>query len=314
MPGTGFDWQQLWEITTLPDNVPIVLMMVLIPYFLWYGFREAVRHDRLVTQLEQDPALARTHHRKPYPYHPAWDKTVHTWPFLLRVEFLAALVVTAVLIPWSIYLNAPLEEPANPALTMNPSKAPWYFLGLQELLVYFDPWIAGVVLPNIIVVGLMAVPYLDVNPRGNGYYTWKQRKFALTGFMFGFLVLWVLLSVIGTFIRGPGWMWFWPGQTWDAHRVVHEVNVDLHQFFGITDPTMAALFGGVVTLGGIAVTFGVVDFLFRKHKPEMFLRQNLVQYLMTVSLVGLMLLVPVKVLLRLAFSVKYVWVTPWFNV
>ena len=80
---------------------------------------------------------------------------------------------------WSITLNAPLEEPANPNLTMNPSKAPWYFLGLQEMLVYFDPWIAGVVMPTLIIVGLMVIPYIDTNPLGSGYYTWKQRKFSI---------------------------------------------------------------------------------------------------------------------------------------
>ena len=96
---------------------------------------------------------------------------------------------------------------------MNPAKAPWYFLGLQEMLVYFDPWIAGVVMPTLIVVGLMIIPYVDTNPLGSGYYTWKQRKFSILTFCFGFLFLWVLMVIVGTFIRGPGWMWFWPGQT-----------------------------------------------------------------------------------------------------
>jgi Cytochrome b(C-terminal)/b6/petD len=309
-----FDWHQIWENVSLPDNVPIVLMMILIPYYLWYGFREAVRNDRLIAQLEADPALAKTHHRKSFPFHPAWDKVLHTWPYLLRVEFLAALIVTAFLMIWSVYLDAPLEEPANPMLTMNPAKAPWYFLGLQELLVYFDPWIAGVMLPNFIVVGLMAIPYLDPSPLGNGYYTWKQRKFAIAGYMFGFLVLWVLLAIIGTFIRGPGWMWFWPGETWDHHRVVHEVNVNLHEMFGITDPTMYGIFGGVVTIGVMAALGGAVDIAIRKLHPDMFRRQNLVQYLHTVGLVALMLLVPVKVFMKLALNIKYVWVTPWFNV
>ena len=94
---------------------------------------------------------------------------------------------------------------------MNPSKAPWYFLGLQEMLVYFDPWIAGVVMPSIIMVGLMVFPYVDSNPLGNGYYTLKQRRFAVGMFGWGFL-MWILLIVIGTFIRGPGWIWFWPGR------------------------------------------------------------------------------------------------------
>jgi len=94
---------------------------------------------------------------------------------------------------------------------MNPAKAPWYFLGLQEMLVYFDPWIAGVVMPTLIIFGLMVIPYIDTNPLGAGYYTWKQRKFEIGTFLFGFIVLWISMITIGTFIRvrvgngsGPG--------------------------------------------------------------------------------------------------------------
>ena len=308
------DWHQIAENAFLPDNIPMLILLILVPFFLWYGLREAVRNDRLITQLEADPALAKTHHRRHQPFHPAWDKTVHTWPYLLRVEFLAALILTTFLILWSIYFDAPLEEPANPARTMNPAKAPWYFLGLQELLVYFDPWIAGVILPNVIVVGLMAIPYLDTSPLGNGYYTWKQRKFAIGGFMFGFLMLWLLLSFIGTFIRGPGWMWFNLGETWDAHRVVFEFNVDLHSKFGITDATTAAIFGGVATLGFMAVAGGVCDFMIRKFKPRLFLSMNLIQYLHLIGFLAMMGGTVAKMLLRLMFGVKYVWVTPWFNV
>jgi hypothetical protein len=310
----AFDWVQLWEETSKPDNVPILIMTAAVGYFLWYGFREAVRHDRLIAQLEADPALAKTHHRKPYPFHPAWDKVVHTWPYLLRVEFLAALILTVGLVLWAIWLPAPLEPPANPTLTTNPAKAPWYFLGLQELLVYFDPWIAGVILPHLVLGGLMAIPYIDVNPLGNGYYTWRQRKFAITTYMFGFLVLWVLLAIVGTFIRGPGWMWFWPGMTWDAHRQVHEVNRHLHEVVGLTDPWAIGIFGGLVTLGGIGAGMGLADILFRKFKPETFLKQNLVQYLITLHLLVLMAAVPLKIVLKLVFNIKYVWVTPWFNV
>src|SRR6266550_1801783 len=58
---------------------------------------------------------------------------------------------------------------------------------------------------------------------GSGYYTWKQRKFAISTFLFGFVILWVSMIFIGTFIRGPGWQWFWPGQTWDHNRLIYEV-------------------------------------------------------------------------------------------
>ena len=165
------DWTQLWEIASAPDNVPIIIMLVLVTFYTVYAFRSAFANDRLAAELEADPVMQKTHHRKRFPFQPGWPERVHVWPYLLKIEFLAALIVTAILIIWSISLNAPLEEPANPSLTMNPSKAPWYFLGLQEMLVYFDPWIAGVVLPTIIIVGLMVIPYVDVNPLGNGYYS-----------------------------------------------------------------------------------------------------------------------------------------------
>jgi len=76
------------------------------------------------------------------------DDKIHTWPHLVRMEFLVTLFVLVALTVWALTVDAPLEEPANPTRTPNPSKAPWYFLGLQEMLVFFDPWHAGVVLPN----------------------------------------------------------------------------------------------------------------------------------------------------------------------
>ena len=193
------DWHQLWEIASAPDNVPIVGMIPLLAFYCYLAWKQAKANDALIGELETNPPMAKTHHRKTWPFRPGWQKEVHVWPFLLRIEFLAAIIVTIVLMIWSITLYAPLEEPANPNLTMNPAKAPWYFLGLQEMLVYFDPWIAGVVMPTLIIVGLMVIPYIDTNPLGSGYYTWKQRKFAIGSFLFGFIVLWVAMIIIGTF-------------------------------------------------------------------------------------------------------------------
>src|SRR5271169_2289196 len=226
-------------ILSKPDNVPIVLMLVLTIFYSWHSFSKAAKND---AQGSPDEAMLS-------------DK-VQVWPYLVKVEFLAALLVMAILTVWSITLNAPLEAPANPSLTPNPSKAPWYFLGLQEMLVYFDPWIAGVIMPTLIIVGLMAIPYIDVNEKGNGYYTFKERKFSILTFCFGFIILWVSLIVLGTFWRGPGWYFFYPWQTWDTHRVVALTNVDLSEFFGIhtrrADYSLnpfAVLFGVLVIVG-----------------------------------------------------------------
>ncbi len=310
------DWAQLWEILSLPDNVPIVLLMIMLPFYTWYGLRQAFANDRLIGQLEADPDMAKTHHRKVQPFKKGWAKEVHVWPFLLRIEFLAAVIVTAILMVWSICLDAPLEAPANPSLTMNPSKAPWYFLGLQEMLVYFDPWIAGVVMPTLIIVGLMAIPYIDENPLGNGYYTYKQRKFAIGAFFFGFIILWCSMVVIGTMIRGPGWMWFWPGERWDHNRLVFEVNQDLHEIFGITGTVPAMIFGfAVLALFVVACGLLVHKLMtLNEFNRKILDRMSLTQYIMMQVLLITMLSLPAKMIARLLFRIKYVLVTPWFNI
>ncbi len=297
------DLHQLWTILATPDNVPIVLLALAVPFYTWYGLRQSFANDRLIAQLEADPALARTHHRKTQPWRPEWDREVHVWPYLLRIEFLAALIVTVILLVWSILLNAPLEEPANPNLTMNPSKAPWYFVGLQEMLVYFDPWLAGVVIPFLIIVGLMAIPYIDTNPLGSGYYTFKQRKAAILTFLFGFLGLWLTMIFIGVFVRGPGWMWFWPGATWDHNRLVFEVNRDLP--FG-------ALFLAAYTAAAAWAIHKLIT-LTPFHR-KIHARMSRFQYLVMQFFLILMLALPLKILLRQLFRIKYLLVTPWFNI
>ena len=326
------DWHQLWEIVSVPDNVPIVALLFLVPFYVWYAFRQARATDALIAQLEADPQLAKTHHRKVLPWKAGWDREVHVWPYLMRIEFLAAIIVTVILMVWSITLNAPLEEPSNPNLTMNPAKAPWYFLGLQEMLVYFDPWIAGVVMPTVIIVGLMAIPYIDANPLGNGYYTYRQRRFAIWTFMFGFLFLWVLMIIIGTFIRGPGWMWFWPTQTWDHNRLEFAVNRNLDQVFGIdgswlahllpqswkgSAPIMARAIFGVFPLAlyVIVAAYGIHWVCTRTDfSRKIYRRMTLLQIVTTQALLIMMMSLPVKILLRLTLRIKYIWVTPWFSI
>jgi menaquinol-cytochrome c reductase cytochrome b/c subunit len=130
---------------------------------------------------------------------------VNVWPHLLIEEFVAMFVLSVGLVVFSTFLNAPLRELANPNLTPNPSKAPWYFLGLQELLRYFHPLIAGITIPTFILVGLAAVPFVDRNPSTRP----GDRKIAITLFtilfMFG-----ATLTIIGSFFRGPGYNWVWP--------------------------------------------------------------------------------------------------------
>jgi len=235
---------------------------------------------------------------------------VHVWPYLVRLEFLCSILVVVGLTAWSIVIDAPLEEAANPTKTPNPSKAPWYFLGLQDILVYFDPWFAGVVAPVLIIVGLMLIPYLDVNPKGNGYYTYTERKTAIWVYSFGFLVLWIALIIMGVFLRGPGWNLFMPWQYWDPHKVVALTSVDLPYAFGVRDYWMASLFGGIVVLGYFAAGTAAYMFLERKAIKSV----GIVRMLIKVNLYLIMIGIVVKIVLRLGFNIKYIWVTPWFNV
>ena len=243
------------------------------------------------------------------------DDKVHTWPHLVRAEFLCALLVIVLLIVWSLLVDAPLEEPANPTRTPNPSKAPWYFLGLQEMLVFFDPWHAGVVLPTFIIMGLMVIPYIDINPKGNGYYTFEERKFEILTYFFGFHILWISLIVIGTFLRGPGWNWFWPWQKWDLHKVEAMTNVDLPYLIGLRDPFASSMFG-LVVIGGYFVVGTLAMYAWiRRLKGALFMQQWGMARFMTTSFLFLnMLAVLIKMVMRHAFNIKYILVTPWINV
>lgn len=209
------------ETLLKPDNAPIFLMIYIFGLCLWVAMTQAHNNDR---RLEQKlPPLEKE----------TSDQKTWVWPDLVYIEFLCMILCTIGLVVWSLAVRAPLEEPANPSNTPNPSKAPWYFLGLQELLVYFDPWYAGVVLPSIIVIGLMAIPYIDVNPRGNGYYTFKERRLAILTFLIGFFIMWDFLIPIGTILRGPGWNFFGPFEEWNPHKVVALTNVNLSEYLWV---------------------------------------------------------------------------------
>jgi hypothetical protein len=243
------------------------------------------------------------------------DDKVFTWPHLVRSEFLCAILVMVLLTVWSLLVDAPLEEPANPTRTPNPSKAPWYFLGLQEMLVFFDPWHAGVVLPSLIIVGLIVIPYIDINPKGNGYYCWEARRFEILTFYLGFHILWVSLIIIGTFLRGPGWNWFWPWQVWDAHKVEAMTNVDLPYLFGFRDYVWSSVFGGIIVIGYFVVgTWAMHAAIVRTKGREFMQRWGMPRFMTTSFLFLNMVAVVVKMVLRHAFNLKYIWVTPWFNV
>jgi hypothetical protein len=227
-----------------------------------------------------------------------------------------------VLLVWSLCLHAPLEEAATPAWTPNPSKAPWYFLGLQEMLVYYDPWLAGVVFPTLIIVGLMAIPYIDRNPKGSGYYTFNERKFAIIPFLFGFLILWVTLIFLGTFLRGPGWNFFGPFEEWDPHKVLVLNNVNLSEYFwvkwlgftgiGLPKNILLREMPGFLL---VAFYFIALPPLLTKKIPYLqglLEKLGIVRYGILINLIILMASLPIKMLLRWAFNLKYIVGIPEF--
>lgn len=136
------------------------------------------------------------------------EDTVQTWPHLMVRELLLFLVVLVAIIGVSLLFNAPLEEAANPLHSTNPAKAPWYFVGIQELVSY-SAFLGGIVVPIGIVLGLLLLPYLDRNPKGTGIWFSRDRKTANILFTI-FVVAMVVLILIGQFVRGPNWVMRWP--------------------------------------------------------------------------------------------------------
>lgn len=314
-------------IVKKPDNIPIVAMLFLVGFFVWLAMSQAHENDDRIARGEAVSEASDGETEK-----------TNVWPNLVYMEMLAMILMTIVLIVWAISFQAPIEQPANPARTPNPSKAPWYFLGLQEMLVYYDPWLAGVVFPTLIIVGLMAIPYIDKNPKGSGYYSFSERRVEITLFLFGFLILWVLLLLLGTFLRGPNWNFFGPYEFWDTHKLEALVNVNLSEYFWVKMlntklPSMlirelpgmllVILYIGVLPVllatrdslvaipAGQGKTVTVVPGL-KKYYDKL----GPVRYSVFVILLLSMMALPIKMVLRWLFNLKYIVAMPeiFFNI
>ena len=285
-------------IAAKPDNVPIGAMIFLLGIFTWIALRKAYLNDKQIAAGGIP-----------------WEKTesaekLFVWPDLVYTEMLCMILLTVVMIVWSVALRAPLEEAANPTSSPNPAKAPWYFLGLQEMLVYFDPWLAGVVLPGLIIVGLMAIPYIDTNPKGNGYYSFRERKWEIGIFLYGFLVLWSFLIITGTFLRGPNWNFFGPYEYWDPNKLVPLVNIDLSelvwvQWLGQPLPKLWP----IRELPGIALVVGYLSLpplLAAGPFRRFYLKMGPPRYYVGAFLFLIMLALPIKMVLRWLFNLKYI--------
>jgi hypothetical protein len=303
------------SIVAKPDNVPITIMVISVFFCIWLGFRNAAINDSRIAAglplMEEDK-----------------DDKVLVWPDLVYTELICLVLATAGLTLWAIISKAPLEQPANPGYAPNPAKAPWYFLGLQEMLVYFDPWMAGVVYPGLIIVGLAAMPFIDTNPRGNGYYTVRERPFALVTFLFGFLILWVLLIFFGTFLRGPNWSFFGPYEFWDPHKAEALNNIDVSHVFWLkllhrarpdpnNNPVPALPYWLVREWLGFALVLFYIALLpvilARTVFRRMYEQMGAIRYSIMIILLLFMAMMPLKMVLRWLFNLKYFIYLPEFN-
>ncbi len=297
------------EIITTPDNVPIVAMLFLMAYFTWFSLRKATLNDERLASGK--PPIEKEES----------DQKVLVFPYLIFIEFVVALFYSIMLVAWALALKAPLEDPANPTISPNPSKAPWYFLGLQELLVYFDPWIAGVLLPTLIIVGLCALPYIDRNPKGSGYYSFRERRVWISGFLFCLWILWITLIIFGTFLRGPNWNFFGPFEEWNVHKVVPLLNVNLSDYIfvkwigvGLPKAWYIREAPGFLLVGFfLTVPPAIAAFTFAKKS---FQEMGAARYIVASFLLMMIIAVPVKMYLRWAFNLKYLVAIPeiFFNI
>lgn len=292
-------------IVTKPDNVPIVGLIFLVVFFLWLAMKQAWENDSRIAQglppKEAEDA----------------KENILVWPDLVYIEFIALIFTAALLIFWAIFLKAPLEEPANPTVSPNPSKAPWYFLGLQEMLVYYDPWIAGVLFPTIIILGFMSIPFIDNNRKGLGYYTFNQRKMAISIFLFFWLVLWIFLIVTGTFLRGPNWNFFGPFEYWDVHKLEALTNINLSEIVymiilhqRLPENILLREIWGILL---VTAYFTLTPLILAKTLlKDVYNRLGPFRYSIFVIFMLLAASLPIKMFLRWMFNMKYIIAIPEF--
>lgn len=291
------------------DHIAVLIFLFGSLYFIMVGLTLAVEND--LRKEAGDVVLEAQPHEK---------ERIFVWPDLVYIEFLAMLVTLSGLLVWSLLVPAPLEPPADPSWTPNPSKAPWYFVGLQELLVYFDPWLAGVIIPLLIILGLSLIPYVDTQPTLSGYYGLKGRRFAAAVFLAGY-TLWAFLILVGTFYRGPDWQFYGPFESRRARKSVlvesqplstlirgenpcDRATVESARIWNIIrreSPGLLLLFGLFVGLP-MLIRKTSLRRLFPPWKGAVFWGMSF--------LLGMMLLIPIKMFLNWVFNVNYIIYLP----
>lgn len=276
-----------------PDALALVLLVALV------GLTVAVG---LVAGRRRDAVAARES---------AQAEMVTTWPHLLRRELIASLATLLVLAWWAIGLRLPVGASADPSITPAIAKAPWFFVGVQETLQYFDAWLAGAVLPLVMLIGLCALPYLDVNPEGSGRYTLRGRPVALA-VTCGLVLIWLLPMIVGQLLRGEHWAL---EPVWRPPPL--ELPLPPPRLLSVADRLgldglPAQLLGGLLCLG----PFLALPLIWRplaRRRPTV-ARMGRVRFVIAGALLLTALGVAFKVLLVAAFDLRYLWVNPWFRI
>jgi hypothetical protein len=280
-----------------PDAVALVLLTLGVGLTLVVGLAAGRRRDRHGGSSSPSVEDQR-------------QAVVTTWPHLLRLELVATLATMLFVAWWAIGLEVPLGPVADPGVTPKVAKAPWFFVGIQEMLQYFDAWLAGAVLPLLMIGGLCALPYIDHDTRESGRYTLRRRPVALAVTL-ALVGLWILPMVVGLLLRGENWSLqpVWGPQEIDVPPV-HEPLLSLGALINL-EGAGQHLLGGSLILG----PFIALALAWRRARRRPWAaRLGLGRYLVAGSLLLVAVGVLLKVALHVTLDIRYLWVTPWFRI
>jgi hypothetical protein len=280
-----------------PDALALLLLLLAIAVTVVSSLVGGQRRGR----PDQEPGLPAEGRAAP---------KVTTWPHLLRRELIAALLALLVLSWGALLLELPLGTMADPRVTPAVAKAPWFFVGLQEMLQYFDAWLAGAVLPFLLFLGLILLPYLDIEPPANALPASAPSTMG-RAVLWALFLLGLLPMVVGQLFRGENWSL---QPAWSPAPLATAPLPAMHSLaarLGIVHEFWAQLLGASLCLGPYLVL--LVSWLGVRHQASV-LRLGPTRYLL-IGLLGLSFMqVLLKVLLQLLFDVRYFWMTPWFNI